>query len=58
MSDMSDKVSGRTKEQMGKMTGNKTQEMHGKAIKARGEAKDKAEDLSNRLRLDRDSQSS
>lgn len=50
MGDISDKVSGTVKETMGKVTDNKTQELEGKALKARGEAKDKAEDAINRHR--------
>ena len=50
MGDISDKMSGQAKETMGKITNNKTQEMKGKALKARGEAKDKAEDAINRYR--------
>jgi len=50
MGDISDKASGKMKESMGKLTNNKRQEMEGKAKKARGEAKDKAEDTINRNR--------
>jgi len=50
MGDISDKVSGTVKETMGKVTDNKVQEMEGKALKARGQAKDKAEDAINRHR--------
>lgn len=54
MGDMSDKMSGQAKDTMGKITGNKRQELQGKALKARGQAKDKAEDFSSRLREERD----
>lgn len=50
MGDVSDKVSGQMKETMGKMTNNKRKEMQGKALKARGKAKDKVEDTVNRHR--------
>lgn len=50
MGDISDKMSGQMKDTMGKLTNNKQQEMKGKALKARGEAKDKAEDAINRHR--------
>lgn len=49
MSSTSDKMSGKAKESMGKMTNNKRQELQGKAIKARGEAKAKAEDIHQNL---------
>jgi uncharacterized protein YjbJ (UPF0337 family) len=48
MGDMSDKMRGSAKEGMGKMTGNKTQEMQGKAIKSRGKIKQKMDDMTNR----------
>jgi uncharacterized protein YjbJ (UPF0337 family) len=50
MGDISDKMSGQMKETAGKVTKNQRQEMEGKALKARGEAKDKAEDSINRNR--------
>lgn len=50
MGDISDKMSGHMKETMGKVTDKKKQEMEGKALKERGEAKDKAEDAINRHR--------
>ncbi|MBP9852521.1 MAG: hypothetical protein QG629_103 [Patescibacteria group bacterium] len=49
MSSTSDKISGKAKESMGKMTNNKRQEMQGKAIKTRGEAKARVEDTNERV---------
>lgn len=50
MGDISDKMSGKAKKTMGKMTNNKQQELQGKAIEERGKMKDKAEDTINRHR--------
>jgi uncharacterized protein YjbJ (UPF0337 family) len=50
MGDISDKMSGQMKETMGKMTDNKQQEWEGKALKARGESKDRVEDATNKHR--------
>lgn len=54
MSEWSDKMSGQAKETAGKMTDNMGQEMEGKALKARGEAKDKINDTKRSFNSDED----